>query len=280
MSRIATWFKCCGGGAYPHYALFILALFSAFRINRWILFLLVLLFPTTQAAIASECAATSGTQRVVLIELYTSEGCSSCPPADRWLSTLASRFPAERVIPLALHVDYWDYIGWKDRFAQPVFSARQREMVQASGGRVVYTPQFMLNGRDFAARRTDALARELAQVSRLPPMAEISLSLAVSPASLEVTASAKASPGAELYLAVYQNELSSAVLAGENRGVRLQHDYVVREWRGPIKPGMRSVQIFPFKADWSAAKMGVAAFVQNQSTGEIMQALRLPFCAG
>jgi hypothetical protein len=241
----------------------------------------VFLFAFSLPVLAGECTASSGHNRVALLELYTSEGCSSCSPADRWLSSLAAQgFTPDRVIPLALHVDYWDYIGWPDRFANAVFSARQRDLVRASGGRVVYTPQLMLNGRDFAARRTDALARELAQVSRLPPMAEISLSLAVSPASLEVTASAKASPGAELYLAVYQNELSSAVLAGENRGVRLQHDYVVREWRGPIKPGMRSVQIFPFKADWSAAKMGVAAFVQNQSTGEIMQALRLPFCAG
>jgi hypothetical protein len=241
----------------------------------------IFLFAFSLPVLAGECTANSGPHRVALLELYTSEGCSSCPPADRWLSSLAAQgFTPDRVVPLALHVDYWDYIGWQDRFAQPAFSARQRDMVQTSGGRVVYTPQLMLNGRDFSAWRSDGLTRTLAQVNPLLSVAQITLALTVSHESLEVTASAKAAAGTVLFLAVYQNDLSSEVRAGENRGVRLHHDYVVREWRGPIKPGVRWVQTFPVKPDWSEGKMGVVAFVQNQSTGEIMQALRLPFCAG
>jgi hypothetical protein len=241
--------------------------------------LLVLL--AMQTAQAAQCHATSGLRRVALLELYTSEGCDSCPPADRWLSSVPVQdFGRDRLVPLALHVDYWDYIGWKDRFAQPAFSARQRNQVQASGSRMVYTPQVLLNGRDFPAWRADALPEKLTQLNRQQSTADISLSLVVLSGSLEITASATAPSDAVLYLAVYQNDLSSEVRAGENQGVHLHHDYVVRELSGPIKTGVRWVQAFPFKPDWSATRMGVAAFVQNQSTGEIMQALRLPFCAG
>ncbi len=85
-----------------------------------------------------------------LIELYTSEGCSSCPPADRWLSTLKEH-PAlwQRLVPIAFHVDYWDYIGWKDRFSQSEFSARQRQYVKENALPTVYTPGIMSNGKEW-----------------------------------------------------------------------------------------------------------------------------------
>jgi hypothetical protein len=102
--------------------------------------LVLMMFMSSPLVNAAQCQASSGPQRVALLELYTSEGCSSCPPADRWLSGIASQgFGAERVIPLTLHVDYWDHIGWKDRFANPAFSARQRDLVRGEGGRTVYT---------------------------------------------------------------------------------------------------------------------------------------------
>lgn len=244
-----------------------------------------LLFPAL--ASAAQCQASSGPQRVALLELYTSEGCSSCPPADRWLSGIANQgLGPERVVPLALHVDYWDYIGWKDRFARPVFSARQREQVQAAGGRVVYTPQVMLNGRDLRAWRSDALTQAVDEINRSPAGADIRLSLKPiekDRIEIAVTASAKMTDRAALYVAVYQNDLSSDVRAGENSGARLHHDYVVRAWRGPIllsavTPPWR--QAIAFNPDWIAAKMGVVAFVQDIRNGEILQALRLPLCPG
>ena len=244
-----------------------------------------LLFPAL--ANAAQCQASSGPQRVALLELYTSEGCSSCPPADGWLSGIANQgLGPERVVPLALHVDYWDYIGWKDRFARPVFSARQREQVQAAGGRVVYTPQAMLNGRDFRAWCSDALTQAVDEINRSPAGADIRLSLKPiekDRIEIAVTASAKVTDRAALYVAVYQNDLSSDVRAGENSGARLHHDYVVRAWRGPIllsavTPPWR--QAIAFNPDWIAAKMGVVAFVQDIRNGEILQALRLPLCPG
>ena len=96
------------------------------------------------------CTATSGPGIAALVELYTSEGCSSCPPADRWLSTLRESGPGPgRLVPLSLHVDYWDYIGWRDPFALPLFSARQRELAGIHRARVVYTPQVVLSGKDY-----------------------------------------------------------------------------------------------------------------------------------
>src|SRR5258708_25419045 len=92
-------------------------------------------------ASAAQCVARSGERTVALVELYTSEGCSSCPPADRWLSSIGRTFPPDRVAPLALHVDYWDYIGWKDPYARREFSQRQRPLSHPPPPAPVYTPQ-------------------------------------------------------------------------------------------------------------------------------------------
>lgn len=116
---------------------------------------------------AATCSATSGATRNRLIELYTSEGCSSCPPADRWLSQLPRDFG---VVPLAFHVDYWDRLGWKDRFAQAAFSQRQRDRNRGFGW--VYTPQLMLDGEDFRSWHRGLPAR-----SNPPAQASLSLTL-------------------------------------------------------------------------------------------------------
>lgn len=247
--------------------------------------LALMLFMASPLVNAAQCEASSGPQRVALLELYTSEGCSSCPPADRWLSSVAGQgLGPDRVIPLALHVDYWDYIGWPDRFARPVFSVRHREQVKAAGGRVVYTPQVMLNGQDVRDWRGNAWSRSVGEFNRLPAGADITLKMtSVKNNQIELQASAKTKTPNRglLYVAVFQNGLSSDVRAGENRGVRLQHDYVVREWYGPIDLSTTSAwqQSIVVKQDWNMQRMGVAAFVQGSSNGDILQALQLPFCS-
>ena len=101
---------------------------------------------------ATPCSAQSAGTTTALVELYTSEGCDSCPPADRWLSSLGARgYAPDRVVPIALHVDYWDYIGWKDPYARQAYSARQRKMASLARAAMVYTPQVLLQGRDFRA---------------------------------------------------------------------------------------------------------------------------------
>ena len=242
--------------------------------------LTLLLSPTVHAV---ECSAASGPARVALLELYTSEGCSSCPPADRWMSQLkAQGFKANQVIPLSLHVDYWDYIGWRDPFANPGFSSRQRQMARLAGAGVVYTPQVMINGRDFRNwYSSGSFNRQLEALKQAPASANIQLKLSKTvPDRLDAYVSVSGQKdNLVLYLALYENDLWSSVNAGENSGVKLHHDYVVREWRGPIRVGDAPLQqSLPFRAEWQAAKTGVVAFLQHAVSGEVVQALQLNMC--
>ena len=237
------------------------------------------------------CEARSGPKRAALVELYTSEGCDSCPPADRWLQGLGARgFAPGRVVPLSLHVNYWDYIGWKDPYAQQRFAERQRRLAQVIRARVVYTPQVMLQGQDF--RRwyaAGAFEKEVARINARPPAAHIALRLeAGRPDTLrtEVRAElvdAAQAPDAALYLASYENKLVSSVAAGENRGRTLSHDYVVFEWVGPVPftaGRIREQRALPLLPNAVPGHSGVAAFVQNRRTAEVLQALMLPVCPG
>jgi hypothetical protein len=233
------------------------------------------------------CTATSGPGTAALVELYTSEGCSSCPPADRWLSTLRdSGLGPDRLVVLGLHVDYWDYIGWRDPFASPRFSARQRELAAIHRARVVYTPQVVLDGKDYRSwgsgpRLADAVTKVNATVAR----ARITLALSpagAATAGLRVTASVPeraAREDAVLYVARYENGLSTRVERGENRGKTLNHDFVAREWWGPLALGAEGDVTFERSLDAQRlVRGGVAAFVQNRRTGEILQTLSLPGC--
>ena len=253
---------------------------------------LATLVTLTAAQAATQCAAQSGAQTVALLELYTSEGCSSCPPADNWVSKLsAAGFSRDRVVPLALHVDYWDYIGWKDRYASSAYSGRQREMAKVGGAGFVYTPQVMLSGKDFRASGSNArLGNAVNGINQMPPKAAITLALnQASPQSLELTGnvtipSAPDRTYAQVYVALYENGLYSEVKAGENRGEKLSHDYVVRELIGPlaVEAGGRLnlMRHLNLKPEWKTKDSGIAVFVQNSKTGEVLQALALPLCSG
>ena len=241
------------------------------------------------SAQAGQCAAKSGLNTAALVELYTSEGCSSCPPADRWLSGLSAQgYVPERVVPLALHVDYWDYIGWKDRYAKREFSLRQRKLTQLQRLALVYTPQVMLQGRDFRGWGTTAFEQALARINAQPARAEITLELLpTGPGTLSVRVRAAVLDTAQadeagLYLAAYENRLESQVSAGENRGRTLTHDHVVLEWQGPLTfSGSRIVQdrALALLPGAQPANSGVVAFVQNRRTAEVLQVLMLPSCA-
>src|SRR5499426_1637057 len=208
-------------------------------IYRWfIAFAALAAVPITQA---TECTAKSGAGTVALVELFTSEGCDSCPPADEWLRKLpAAGFTPDRVVPLALHVDYWDYIGWKDPYAKRLFSQRQRKLTQLQRLALVYTPQVMLQGQDFRAWATPQFDEALAKINARAARAEIALELRMAePSTFTVRVSATVIDAAQaedagLYLAAYENRLESRVSAGENRGRTLSHDHVVLEWVGPL----------------------------------------------
>ncbi|HEX9397263.1 MAG TPA: DUF1223 domain-containing protein [Burkholderiales bacterium] len=240
--------------------------------------------------LAAQCVAQSGPRTAALVELYTSEGCSSCPPADRWLSGLApAGYAPDRVVPLALHVDYWDYIGWKGPWAKREFSLRQRKLSQLQRMALVYTPQVMLQGRDFRDWGGKAFDDAVAKINARPPRARIRLEIhAAKGTLLDVAAAAElVAPAADsdpaLYLAAYQNRLESRVNAGENQGRTLAHDYVVLEWQGPFAFGagqrVAERRELPLLPRALAAHSGVVGFVQDRRTAEVLQALMLPACS-
>jgi hypothetical protein len=236
------------------------------------------------ASAEARCAKQSPAHAVALVELYTSEGCNSCPPADRWLSRIASDGPgADSVVPLAFHVDYWDRLGWKDRFASPRFSERQYALARQAGSRAVYTPGVFLNFREFRGWGSARFSDALRAVNGTPARAEIRLELATpSAARLDIKADfvLKTLNQGEAYVALYENRLSTDVKAGENRGVTLRHDYVVREWFGPldVRGAAEFRKTLALEREWKPQDLGLAAFVQDPARGEVLQATALANC--
>ncbi len=171
----------------------------------------------SQLLAAASCEARSAGTRVNVVELYTSEGCSSCPPADRWLSTLASDTTgANPVLPLAFHVTYWDRLGWADRFARPAYTERQYSVAAAIGAAVVYTPQVIVNGADW---------RNWPRLPKADAVADVQLQL--SREGETVTARIRRRDGSALkqpiagYWALLEDGHKTEVRAGENSGASL-----------------------------------------------------------
>ena len=234
------------------------------------------------------CSAKSGSRTVPLVELYTSEGCSSCPPADRWLSATFAKDSAAGVgIPLAFHVDYWDRLGWKDRFASASYTERQYDGMRANRARFVYTPQVLVQGRDFPEWRDRRAAAALASAAAKPARADLALEAEPQGGSIAIKATGRVpSPadrkGAVLYVALADDGLASDVKAGENAGARLVHDHVVRLLRaGPMPDANGDIRwsiTLPLPSEAGSAST-VVAFVQNAGAGDVLQALALPLTA-
>lgn len=225
--------------------------------------------PLAAAQEAPACQARSGERIVPVVELYTSEGCSSCPPADRWLSGL-KRDPA--VVALAFHVNYWDRLGWRDRFATPAFTQRQAEQRAVNGAPYSYTPQVVVQGLD----RRDWHARPLPAEVSGRPLVDIVLARDARGFSAGIVPR----PGAPAHLAAYwaltEDGHRSAVGAGENRGETLAHDFVVREL-APVPPwqGPATLRFEPGTPAAAAHPRAVSLVVTDAATGRPLQALRL-----
>lgn len=233
---------------------------------------------------AADCLAASGPQRVAVLELYTSEGCDSCPPADKWVSELpAQKFSGDRVLPLAFHVDYWNQLGWTDPFSQPAFSARQRQQSNRRGVNFVVTPQLLLNGQDYRRGAVvDDFEGKIQAINATRAQADIRLTVSRSGSALngavEVrVASDAARRAAQVYLALYEMNLATAVGAGENMGKTLRHDFVVRSLIGPLglddNGNLNRAQRFELDPRWKPQDINFAVFVQHPQTGDILQAL-------
>lgn len=183
--------------------------------------LTTMLFAVNSSAWAQEFI--SGNTHIPLIELYTSEGCSSCPPADKWLSSLKSHDELFKgFVPLALHVDYWDYIGWKDPFASPEHSQRQRQYAHEYKERTVYTPGIRKSGEEWRTWRLWGGPT----VEEAPEVGSLNVNVEEG-GSFSAGFSGESSQALQLNIAVLGLGLQTKVKRGENRGKTLKHDFVV-----------------------------------------------------
>ncbi|MGH8172028.1 MAG: DUF1223 domain-containing protein [Rhodanobacteraceae bacterium] len=228
------------------------------------------LLAAVSPAVHAACTATSTNERPHVVELYTAEGCSSCPPAEKWLSTLRD---SSNYIGLEFHVDYWDELGWHDPYGDARYSERQREFARREANNQVYTPQIAVDGR---AWRTWPKAPPPEAGEESGPALNLEV---VRGDTLDVKvggdSAAPAGGSYRIFVALSENGLSTAVKAGENKGKQLDHDQVVRDFAGPIAwPGAKATLKVPAGLD--PAKSSVVAFVEDTRSGDIVQAVRLP----
>ncbi len=206
----------------------------------------------------------------VVVELYTSQGCSSRPPADEMLRALQGR---EDVLPLALHVDYWDYIGWKDTFGQRAFADRQRAYAQVAGATTIYTPQMIIGGMDHVVgARQGALDNAIA--AHAAKAAMVTMSLKKQGGGVKVTASALADlpHGAWVQLVRVLPTAQVEIKRGENRGRTLDYSSVVTE--------LDRVAVWDGNADLSLTvdthgSEAVAVIIQEPGPGRVLAAAML-----
>lgn len=230
--------------------------------------LIAALVPTSAWAANAACEIKSGDRLTSVIELYTSEGCSSCPPADQWLSKLKGK----PVVAQAFHVAYWDYIGWKDPYASPAFTVRQKEVAAANRLSGIYTPQLVRNGRDWRTWRLPLQTVETAA----PARADITIRKTETANLFEalVRPLAAGKPWTA-YWTVTEHNHSTRVKAGENAGEFLKHDFVVRQYvpLGRFE-GPQTLQLGTLPAQVDHPRQ-INLVVSDIQTGEPLQAVSL-----
>jgi len=245
------------------------------------------------SAPAPRTDAPSAAARVpVIVELFTSEGCSSCPPADKFLAQidLLQPVPEAQIIALEEHVDYWDHGGWKDRFSDTVFTARQRLYAQQFRLPSPATPEVVVAGRaQFMGNDFLKSGGAILEATR-SPHAQIALTVVAGPEPEALHASirveglpaglSKKDDKAEVRLAITEDDLASQVKAGENSGKHLEHRATVRKFlsAGEVKsdkPFSADVKV-PVSRDWNRAHMHVVVFLEGHGSHEIIGAVSAP----
>jgi len=213
----------------------------------------------------------------VVAELFTSEGCSSCPPADKLLEKIQNDNPGKSIYVLAFHVDYWNHQGWKDRFSDAAFTARQRQYANWLRLETVYTPQMVVNGRkefigSYEGPITKAIANELDE----PAANALTLQTHIEGSKLHVDFTATPEKNAELVLALVQKSASSSVKAGENEGRQLSHVQIVRQLYTQDVKNTKKISI-DLPADFNAKGFELIGFLQHKKDGRITAATKASF---
>ena len=219
-----------------------------------------------------------------LLELYTSEGCSSCPGAEEWLGRLGAALDETfHAIPLAFHVDYWDRLGWKDPFADPAFTKRQQNIAAINGQNTLYTPQFVVTGAQ--ARGANDVLDKIVSANKQEAPLSISLNLtALDKTTLKAAISIDskyATTESQVFVAVYENNIFRQIGAGENKVKTLRHNYVVRHWSAASDGFAEQADelkklTIPLQTNWSRENLGVAIVVLDKESGKTLQAVNTP----
>jgi hypothetical protein len=228
----------------------------------------------------------------VVVELFTSEGCSSCPPADALLARLAAQPPIANVQVIALeeHVDYWNDLGWSDPFSSSEWTERQYAYAGALGNGNPYTPQMVVDGSaEFVGSRAQQAVKSIAEAAaRTKTSVTLSQVAATKPGtenfSVQVGKLAASAKGgaAEVWLAITETGLHSAVTGGENNGHDVHHAAIVRSLRkiGEAKDGSElafsAEASIPLRAGWKRESLRAAAFVQEKKSKKILGAAEIP----
>lgn len=229
-------------------------------------FCMILLSSIATNIYAETFKASSSKHPVALIELYTSQGCSSCPPADEWLGSLEkSGIENNQAVPLALHVDYWDYIGWKDQFSQKYFTKRQYQYRKTNHSSSVYTPQIIFNGYDVRRVTLNKSFDELRQMTApvyfnvaAETVDEKRLKLAINFERIDTI-----SKNSRVVVVLAENNLVGKIKSGENAGRTLIHNHVVRVWKnmGQIR---NQIDIeLPIDPTWKRDNLEVVVIVET-----------------
>jgi hypothetical protein len=249
----------------------------------------------TAGDVAPDSVAPPPSDRVVVVELFTSQGCSSCPPADRLLTRLAEDAGyAGRVVPLSFHVDYWNHIGWTDPFSSPRWSQRQRRYAGRLAKGRVYTPQTVVDGRAVAVGSDERLIREqIAVAFERARDARIDLRVGAATAgvlpvraSVQLTGDVPGSADLELWVALAERGLVTPVRAGENAAATLRNDHVVRHLERlatlPRRSGSTGTGdiAFAIAAGWRPESLEVVAFLQDPASLAIHGAAVARLAAG
>jgi hypothetical protein len=232
--------------------------------NRAFVLVLLLTMVPTPAAPAADVRAP------VVVELFTSQGCSSCPPADAYLGELAAR---PGVIALAFHVDYWNYIGWGDPFASKMATERQRSYAKHLGLRYVYTPQMVINGAaEGVGSEREAIAQLIDNAAAdKTPRAEVAVTRGARGQILVHIDAGQASEPATVWLVGFDREHATRVSRGENEGRVLRDYQVVRTFK-EISTWVGAALDFTFAENAVAGDGGVGVLVQLKQSGRVIGA--------
>ena len=224
-------------------------------------------------ALASTVSATAHAENSVVVELYTSQGCSSCPAADKVLKTLKDR---PNVIALSLNVDYWDYLGWKDDLALPGNTVRQRKYAKMMRSRHVYTPQLMVDGKmDVIGSRRSQVDSAIASYSGVKDEARVEASLEGDKISVAISPEVAKSRDAVVWLVGFDSSIVKNVGGGENHGRSIEYSNVVREWREAGRWNGESA--IKLNLTRPAGQSGVAVIVQDGEVGGILGAKQVNY---